>query len=550
MSFIVWNEDFLTGVDIVDQQHHTLVEMVNSAAPKLLLCSPAEQADRQRLFADLVAYTAEHFKTEEALMQDVGIDARVLTHHKQTHAQLVEEVVAWESHFSCSDPLAGQQLLGFLAGWLLMHVLGEDQTMARQVHARQAGLSAEQAYETGEGSRLTPKGKILSRALVAAYTQLSAQMREISLMNHHLEDQVQARTAQLQTLADELRSARDAAEAANQAKTRFLGMVSHELRTPMNAIVGFNAALRQSGLGAQQVALAEHVSTASGHLLGVISSLIEYAEGDDQASNTFFDLHRCVQEATSDAFNQARTKGLATELQIDSALPAVLQGDSRRIGLIVKQLTANAVKFTAHGSVRVRAHLDKTAETATNGLTTLAVPVRIDVLDTGIGLTPEQQKGLFEPFHQVDDSATRHYAGVGMGLALTRQAARVLGGDIGLRSVPGRGSDFWLSLNLTLPPAGAVPALDSAGTSAAHATDHGRLAAVVKPKIEVSGASSALLAELATLLAADDTRAAALLDAHRPALRVTLGASFDGLAAQITDFEYDVALATLRKHMA
>jgi hemerythrin-like metal-binding protein len=529
MAFMTWSDDFATGIDIVDRQHRRLFDMINSAAPLLLDDTPARQAERQDLLSGLIAYTGEHFRTEEELMRARGVDPRVFEHHCQTHARLVQEVLDWRKLLIDSSPLAGHQLLGFLAGWLLFHVLGEDQTMARQIHAIEAGQAPARAYDEADGGRRMPAEAALSRTVTGLYSQLSAQIHEIGQHSQHLEEQVQARTGELATMAGELRQARDAAEAASQAKSRFLAMVSHELRTPMNAIVGFTEALRGAGLAAQQNTLADRVAAAAKQLAGLIDGLIEYSSNEAEQAAPF-DLQATLAEACQLPFAVAHAKGLAATLAIAPDLPAVFLGDAGRIALVIRQLTANAAKFTERGSVRVRAE-------ARGGAPDGRVALRLSVTDTGLGIAADRIDGLFEAFHQIDDSSTRRFGGVGLGLALTRQAARMMGGEIGVRSEPGQGSTFWL--DLTLPEAEAVvPARAVEAPPAPVAPPQAaRPAAPAMPD---------LLPRLERLLREDDTRAGSLLVDQEGALRQFLGTRYETLARQIAGFEYDQALLTLR----
>lgn len=531
MAFMIWTEDFNTGLEIVDRQHHRLMEMINEVAPLLLTCDPAMDEQRQSLFAALVDYTGYHFRTEEELMREKRLDPRVYEHHCATHAHLVKDILDWENRFSCSAPLTGQQLLSFLASWLLFHVLGEDQTMARQVRAIEAGLSPERAYIEAEGARLAPTDDILSRTITGLYNQLSAQIREISLQNNHLEEQVEARTGELVAMASDLRQARDAAESASRAKSRFLAMVSHELRTPMNAIAGFTATLRSQRLSPEQDALAARVTAAAQKLSGLIDGLIEYSSNDVEASAPF-NLRTILTESCEGPFAAAKAKGIAVSLDIQPGLPAVFSGDSYRISLVIRQLAANAAKFTSKGRIRVRAEAKGAAQDG-------RIVLRLSVADTGPGIPEDQKPGLFEPFHQLDDSATRRYGGVGLGLALTQQAAQMMGGEIGLESHPGKGSLFWLDVALR-------PAQTAEDTTA-------RIKSAADKPAEARGsarqaADSDILDRLADLLRQADTRAGQLLMDEADGLRLSLGERFDTLVRQVDDFEYDLALQTMREH--
>lgn len=530
MDFMTWTDDYATGIDIVDQQHRHLLEMVNEAAALLLEGPSAQHADRQALFAGLISYTAEHFSTEEGVMRDQGIDPRVYQHHCQTHVRLVGEVLDWQKRLADPDPLIWQQLLGFLAGWLMFHVLGEDHTMARQIHAIQAGMTPERAYGEAEGDRLTPSEAALSRTVSGLYSQLSAQIGEIGLHNQQLEALVQARTNDLTVMAEDLRQARDAAEAASQAKSRFLGMVSHELRTPMNAIVGFTGALRNEGLPAKQDAVAARVLAASRQLTELIDGLIEYSR-HEAAKPEPFELRAVLTEACREPFSAARAKGLKVAIEVSPELPACLLGDAGRVALVVRQFAANAAKFTAQGGLRVRAELIGTAGDG-------RVALRLSVIDTGPGIPADKQAGLFEVFHQLDDSPTRHFGGVGLGLALTRQAARMMGGEVGVLSIPGKGSQFWFDLSLQPAPDGAISRPEEPAGPPGEAGTPAVTAAPCDPEV---------LVRLERLLSEDDTRAGELLAEQEAGLRQALGERFDALAGQVAAFEYDHALRTLRQ---
>lgn len=534
MAFMTWTDDYATGIAVVDRQHQHLFDLVSGAAPILLDDTPTVRAEREVLFDELVAYTGEHFRTEEELMLASGVDRRVYEHHRQTHAKLVEEVLGWRGLLTSSDPGHGQQLLGFLAGWLMFHVLGEDQTMARQLRARIAGVAAERAYVEADGERRTPDDAALSRTVTGLYSQLSAQIREISQHNRHLEDEVRARTGELTVMAEDLRRARDAAEAASGAKSRFLAVVSHELRTPMNAIIGFTDALQRKGLSAAQSTLAERVDLASRQLAELIDGLIEYSR-DEAGTEAPFELRALLDETCEGPFAAARAKGVVAQIEVAADLPPWLQGDATRIALIVRQLVANAAKFTDQGSIQVRVERREAGPPDSVGL-------RLSVSDTGVGIPADQQKNLFEPFHQVDDSATRRYGGVGLGLALTRQAARMLGGEIGMRSVLGQGSTFWLDLALPIvarPPAwpAALPAVpESTPTTPV----------VTTPTCQECDLTQALRDELDRLLEVGDTRVNEFLTVHEHGLRRRLGDRYENFAAQIGNFDYERALATLR----
>ncbi|MBU4004491.1 MAG: hypothetical protein KKD41_07515 [Gammaproteobacteria bacterium] len=439
----------------------------------------------------------------------------------------MQDVLDWKARLSRADALAGQEFLGFLAGWLLFHVLGEDQAMGRQVRAIQAGMAAERAYEAAKGGYLWPSQAVLGRTITSVYTRLSGQMREIDRHGRQLEEQLNSRTAELLAMADDLRRARDAAETASQAKSRFLGMVGHELRTPMNAIIGFTELMRKAGLPAKEEDMAGKVLSAAEQLVGLVDGLIEFTRNEPGQAAPFA-LRLVMTEACQVPFAAARAKGLAAAMEIPDDLPPYLHGDARRIAVVIRQLAANAAKFTARGSIRVRA---ETLGTAPDG----AIALRISVTDSGIGIPADKQAGLFNAFHQLDDSPTRRYGGVGLGLALTRQAARMMGADIDMQSNPGKGSVFWMDLHLS-PAVGRT----AAATPATEPTQP------AKP-LPATMDGAAIVHRLEKLLSEDDIRAAEVLAENQAFLQSALDWRFETLARQIAGFEYDKALLTLRE---
>ncbi|MDQ0466499.1 PAS domain S-box-containing protein [Caulobacter ginsengisoli] len=250
-------------------------------------------------------------------------------------------------------------------------------------------------------------------------------------------------------------SARDAAQAANQAKSDFLANMSHEIRTPLNGVIGVAAAMARTGLTPAQAEMVQLIETSGQTLETILSDILDLSRiesGRLELKPEPFALDACV-GATAALFEPlARDKGLDFTVRIDPELRRAFEGDSPRIRQILCNLLSNAVKFTGQG-----------------GLTLSVRPedgqIRFDVADTGIGFTDEVKARLFERFEQADGSITRRFGGTGLGLAISRSLARAMGGELSATSQPGQGSCF--TLRLPLPPAAASEVAKPAAAPAA-----------------------------------------------------------------------------------
>jgi PAS domain S-box-containing protein len=247
-----------------------------------------------------------------------------------------------------------------------------------------------------------------------------------------------------------LAKARDDAEAASRAKSAFLANTSHEIRTPLNALLGLARLARQPGVDeSRRRQYIEQISDSAETLSGILSDILDLSKieaGKMHLDEEPFDLHGLLRTVHQAYGTLADTKGLDMSVEFDEDLPAVVVGDPVRVRQILVNYLNNALKFTENGSIRLSVRRIR------------ADRVRFEVTDTGPGIDEAQQALLFRPFSQADVSRARRVGGTGLGLSICRQLAEMMGGEVGLVSLPGQGSCFWAELPLT---PGDHDALDS-----------------------------------------------------------------------------------------
>ncbi|HEX4911651.1 MAG TPA: ATP-binding protein [Permianibacter sp.] len=267
-----------------------------------------------------------------------------------------------------------------------------------------------------------------------------------------------ARQAEQEHMQGLLR-AREAAEAANRAKSQFLANVSHELRTPMNGTLGMLQLLHETTLNNEQQEFVNTASESTEHLLRVINDILDFSKIEDgklTLEQIWFDPEQLVRRCLTAFRNEARLKQI--ELKVEFAgepLPVELLGDPTRIRQVLVNLIGNAIKFTEHGHVKVRAVLEPDNDSQ------LALTLQVE--DTGIGIPEEKQALIFEAFTQADGSTTRRHGGTGLGLSISRQLVQLMRGELRVKSAPGVGSVFTCRLpcKYRLPGEQARPVADS-----------------------------------------------------------------------------------------
>jgi hemerythrin-like metal-binding protein len=419
-----WNQNFDTGIEIIDEQHKKLVDLVNKLAAHL--ANYSEDIVLNDIFDELTNYTHYHFESEQNIWDEYFADDEWSTIHDKTHDSFIDKIIAIKNDTkerSLDDVV--YEIVSFLAEWLAYHILDTDKRYSIAVKQMMDGISMQDAKAYAD-EEMSGSMKTIVSTVLNMYNTLST--RTLDLMREKVLRQ-EAEKALIKAKQD--------AEKATTAKSEFLANMSHEIRTPLNAITGFVNILKDEDIGEKSLEYVNIIDRSSNSLLMIIEDILDFSKiesGKLNIDKIYFDPYDEFKIITDLFGGQCSQKGIIFNLNIDKTIPDAIESDPLRIKQVISNLLSNAIKFT-NSQQNIFVNISYEDEI-----------LKISVKDEGKGIAENKLCHIFDAFTQEENSTTREYGGTGLGLAISSELVKLLGGELKVKSKLGFGSEFYFSI--------------------------------------------------------------------------------------------------------